>query len=40
MIYQILQDQKESEDVLQEAFVQMWKKATSYDGAFRPVCFR
>ncbi len=32
MIYQILQDQKESEDVLQEAFVQMWKKATTYDS--------
>ncbi len=31
MIYQILQDQKESEDVLQEAFVQMWKKAATYD---------
>lgn len=32
MIYQILQDQKESEDVLQEAFVQMWKKAAGYDA--------
>lgn len=32
MVYQILQDQKESEDVLQEAFVQMWKKAASYDA--------
>ena len=32
MIYQILQDQKESEDVLQEAFVQMWKKAATYDS--------
>ncbi len=32
MIYQILQDQKESEDVLQEAFVQMWKKASTYDS--------
>lgn len=31
MIYQILQDQKESEDVLQEAFVQMWKKASTYE---------
>lgn len=31
MIYHILQDQKESEDVLQEAFVQMWKKASTYD---------
>ena len=26
MIYAILHDQKESEDVLQEAFVQMWKR--------------
>lgn len=33
MIYQILQDQKESEDVMQEAFVQMWKKASTYDAA-------
>jgi len=33
MIYQILQDQKESEDVMQEAFVQMWKKAATYDAA-------
>ncbi len=33
MIYQILQDQKESEDVLQEAFLQMWKKASTYDSA-------
>jgi len=32
IIYQILQDQKESEDVLQEAFVQMWKKASTYDA--------
>ncbi len=32
MIYQILQDQKESEDVMQEAFVQMWKKAATYDS--------
>ena len=31
MIYEILHDQKESEDVLQESFVQMWKKAASYD---------
>ena len=33
MIYQILQDQKEAEDVLQEAFVQMWKKTGTYDSA-------
>lgn len=33
MIYQVLQDQKESEDVLQEAFLQMWKKAASYDAS-------
>ncbi|MDQ6807884.1 MAG: sigma-70 family RNA polymerase sigma factor [Verrucomicrobiota bacterium] len=32
MVYQILQDQKESEDVLQESFVQMWKKSSSYDS--------
>lgn len=32
VIYQILQDQKESEDVLQDAFVQMWKKAATYDS--------
>ncbi len=31
MIYAILRDQKESEDVLQEAFVQMWKRTGSYD---------
>lgn len=31
MIYAILHDQKESEDVLQEAFVQMWKRTASYD---------
>jgi RNA polymerase sigma-70 factor, ECF subfamily len=33
MIYAILRDQKESEDVLQEAFVQMWKRAASYDAS-------
>lgn len=32
MVYQILQDQKESEDVLQESFVQMWKKSPTYDS--------
>jgi RNA polymerase sigma-70 factor (ECF subfamily) len=33
MIYAILRDQKESEDVLQEAFVQMWKRTSTYDPA-------
>jgi RNA polymerase sigma-70 factor (ECF subfamily) len=33
MIYAILRDQKESEDVLQEAFVQMWKRAATYDAS-------
>ena len=33
MVYDILQDQKEAEDVLQESFVQMWKKASTYDSA-------
>ena len=32
MIYGILRDQKESEDVLQEAFVQMWKRIATYDA--------
>ncbi len=32
MIYAILRDQKESEDVLQEAFVQMWKRTGTYDA--------
>ncbi|MEO8045182.1 MAG: sigma-70 family RNA polymerase sigma factor [Spartobacteria bacterium] len=32
MIYAILHDQKESEDVLQEAFVQMWKRTATYDA--------
>ena len=31
MVYEILHDQKEAEDVLQEAFVQVWKKAALYD---------
>ena len=31
MVYDILRDAKESEDVVQESFVQMWKKASSYD---------
>lgn len=33
MIYSILRDQKESEDVLQESFVQMWKRTGTYDAA-------
>lgn len=33
MIYAILHDQKESEDVLQEAFVQMWKRTATYDAS-------
>ncbi|MGI8432995.1 MAG: sigma-70 family RNA polymerase sigma factor [Chthoniobacterales bacterium] len=32
MIYAVLHDQKESEDVLQEAFVQMWKRTATYDA--------
>ena len=32
LIYGILRDQKESEDVLQEAFVQMWKRIATYDA--------
>jgi RNA polymerase sigma-70 factor, ECF subfamily len=31
MIYAILRDQAEAEDVLQEAFVQMWKRTATYD---------
>jgi RNA polymerase sigma-70 factor (ECF subfamily) len=33
VIYAILRDQKEAEDVLQDAFVQMWKRSASYDPA-------
>ena len=33
MIYAIVSDQKESEDILQESFVQMWKKIAGYDPA-------
>ena len=32
VVYAILHDQKESEDVLQEAFVQMWKRTATYDA--------
>ncbi|MGH8093265.1 MAG: sigma-70 family RNA polymerase sigma factor [Chthoniobacterales bacterium] len=38
MIYAILHDQKESEDVLQESFVQMWKRTATY-GAGRSSLF-
>ncbi len=31
MIFEILKHQKDAEDVLQESFVQMWKKAPTYD---------
>lgn len=33
MVFEILKDQKDSEDVLQESFVQMWKRASTYDPA-------
>lgn len=33
MIYSILRDQKESEDILQESLVQMWKRTGTYDAA-------
>ncbi len=32
VVYGILHDQKEAEDVLQESFVQMWKKSATYDA--------
>lgn len=32
VIFHILRDQKEAEDVLQESFVQLWRKASSYDA--------
>jgi RNA polymerase sigma-70 factor, ECF subfamily len=31
LIFEILRDQKESEDVLQEAFLQMWKRIATYE---------
>jgi RNA polymerase sigma-70 factor, ECF subfamily len=31
MIYAILRDQTESEDILQESLVQMWKRSATYD---------
>ncbi len=33
MTFEILRHQKDAEDVLQEAFVQLWKKAAAYDPA-------
>ncbi|MEP6777499.1 MAG: sigma factor, partial [Chthoniobacterales bacterium] len=30
--YRIVQDQKEAEDALQDAFVQMWKNTSTYDS--------
>ncbi len=32
-VFKILKDQKETEDVVQEGFVQIWKKASSYSEA-------
>ena len=32
LVYKILHDEKETEDVLQEGFTQIWKKASTYDG--------
>jgi RNA polymerase sigma-70 factor, ECF subfamily len=32
LVYKILNDEKETEDVLQEGFAQIWKKASTYDG--------
>ena len=31
MVFEILKHQKDAEDVLQESFVQIWKKAATYD---------
>jgi len=33
LLKQILNDEKEAEDVLQEGFVTLWKKASSYDSS-------
>lgn len=33
MIYYILKDESEAEDLLQEVFLQIWEKADSYDSA-------
>ena len=32
LVFKILNDGKETEDVLQEGFTQIWKKAAQYDG--------
>ena len=32
LVFKILNDSKETEDVLQEGFTQIWKKAAQYDG--------
>jgi RNA polymerase sigma-70 factor (ECF subfamily) len=32
LVYKILNDPRETEDVLQEGFAQIWKKAATYDG--------
>ena len=32
LVFKILNDAKETEDVLQEGFTQIWKKASTYDG--------
>lgn len=33
LVFKILNDAKETEDVLQEGFAQIWKKAGTYDGS-------
>jgi RNA polymerase sigma-70 factor (ECF subfamily) len=32
LVFKILNDQREAEDVLQEGFTQIWKKASTFDG--------
>jgi RNA polymerase sigma-70 factor (ECF subfamily) len=32
LVYKILRDEREAEDVLQEGFTQIWKKASTFDG--------